>query len=91
MNEKIYAGLVNGIIGEMKKIIGPVAVTQANTVDGLAIDKKITIKRDGYEVVTRLIEKYKTIMGPVAVTIAKKGVEAILEKNPKLKVPEELR
>ncbi len=89
---EIYEILAKAIIDEVNRIVGPVAIMQANTVKGLnATTKKIQIKGDPIKIISNLIEAYKTIMGDVAITLAKRGAKAILEKNPGLKVPKELR
>ena len=90
--KKVYEKLAKAIIEEIKDVIGPVAIVQANTVKGLkASTRKIQITRDPTKVISELVDAYKTIIGDVAITIAKKGAKSILEKNPKLKVPKELR
>lgn len=86
----IYEKLTKSIIDEIKKIIGPVAITQANQVEGLAVNHKIVLKGNPQSIIQHLIEKYKSIMGPVALTLAKRGAAPLLKKS-KLKVPEELR
>jgi len=90
INMSGYEELVKAIVDEMKKIIGPVAVTQANLVDGLEFKDKVVIKGKPELVVAGLVNRYKSLVGPVAWTIAKKGVKKALEKNPRLKVPKEL-
>ncbi len=86
-----YTHLVRAIINQMRTITGPVAVTQANKVSGLSTNGKTIIHGNPQRVLNELLNKYALIMGPVAITIAKKGAAPILEKNPKLKVPNELR
>ncbi len=89
---EVYEILAKAIIDEVNRIVGPVAIMQANTVKGLkATTKKVQIKGDPIKIISNLIEAYKTIMGDVAITLAKRGAKAILEKNPGLKVPKELR
>ena len=85
-----YTKMIRSIINQMENVIGPVATTQAKRVEGLVINKKISIKGKPQNAIKDLIERYKSLMGPVALTIAKKGAKPILEKNPKLKVPKEL-
>jgi len=68
-----YKDTIKKIIKEMEKIIGPVAKTQANQVNGLHINKTITLTGDPKKIMDNLILRYKSIMGPVALTIAKKA------------------
>ena len=84
--------MAKAIIDKIGSIIGPVAIIQANTVKGLkASVKKVQIKGNSLKVISDLVNAYKTIIGDVAVTLAKKAAKPILEKNPKLKVPKELK
>ena len=89
--KKAYENMAKAIIDEIDKIIGPVAIVQANTVKGLnATTKEVKINGDNLKVISALISAYRMIMGDVAITLAKKGAAPIIEKNPKLKVPKEL-
>jgi len=90
--KKAYEELAKAIIDETNSVVGPVAIVQANTVKGLkASTKRVQITGYPLKVISGLINSYKTIIGEVAVTLAKKGLKPILEKNPKLKIPKELR
>ena len=90
--KKIYEKLAKAIIEEINSVIGPVAIVQANTVKGLkASTRKVQITGVPVKVISDLVDAYKTIIGDVAITIAKKGAKSIIEKNPKLKVPKELK
>ena len=64
---------IKKIIKEIEKIIGPVAKTQANQVNGLHINKKITLTGNHKKILNNLILRYQSIIGPVALTIAKKS------------------
>ena len=84
--------LAKAIIDEVNRIVGPVAIMQANTVKGIkATTKGVQIEGNPVKIISNLIEAYKTIMGDVAVTLAKRGASSMLKKNPKLKVPKGLR
>lgn len=90
--DRVYEELAKVIIDETKSIIVPVAIVQANTVKGLkTTTAKVQIKNTPIKVISDLINAYKTIIGDVAFTLAKKAAKPILEKNPKLKVPDELK
>ena len=86
-----YEKLVKGIVDQMQIIIGSVAVTQANKVKGLKINDGVHIHGDSAKVISRLITNHQKIIGDVALTIAAKGAKPILEKNPKLKIPDKLK
>ena len=88
----VYEKLTKAIIDETNTIVGPVAIMQANTVKGLKVSTvEVHITANPPKVISDLINAYKTIIGSVAVTLAKKAAEPILEKNPKLKIPNELK
>jgi len=90
--EKVYEKLTKAIIDETGSVIGPVAIVQANTVKGLkASTKEVHIKGNPLKIISSLVSAYKAIIGDVAVTLAKKAAKPILEKNPKLKVSNELK
>lgn len=91
MKGENYEDVAKEIVEQMKIIIGPVAVTQANLVKGLSVNKKVAIAGNGLEIIRQLVKRYKSIMGAVALTIARNAVKPLLRKNPKLVIPEELR
>lgn len=87
MNEqKIYCDIVKSIINKMKRLIGPVAITQAKMVNGLNITKnKITIKGDYNKIINEFLSRYERIIGPSFRTIAIRTTKPILKKYQKLK------
>jgi len=92
MKNAIYKKVIIAIVNQTNQIIGPVAIVQANTVKGLKVTAtgEIGIKGNPIEKIRKLIRAYEIIIGPVAITIAKNGIQKIVEKNPKLKIPKEL-
>jgi len=87
----MYKKLIESIINQTERIIGPVAIMQAKKVNGLRITTRVAIKGDPQKILKELLKNYRLIIGDSALTIAKKGAESILKNNPKLKVPNELR
>ena len=76
MKKKECTKIVEVIILEVKKLIGPVAITYANNVEGLKIKNgNVEIKRPSKEIIIELINNYKKLIGPVAITLAKKAVK----------------
>jgi len=87
-----YEKLAKAIIDRVRKVIGPVAIIQANTVKGLKASKeKVQIKGNHQKIISDLVDAYKIIMGEIGVSLAKKGAEPILQQHPRLKVPDELK
>ena len=93
MKNEIYEKIVIAIVNQTNQIIGPVAIVQANNIKGLKVTAtgEINIKGNPIKKIKQLIKAYEILIGPVAITIAKKGIQDILEKNPKLNFPEKLK
>jgi hypothetical protein len=92
MKNKIYEKMIITIVNQTAQIIGPVAIMQANNIKGLEVTAAgdISIRGNPAKKIGDLIKAYEILIGPVATTIAKRGIQKILEKNPKLKIPKEL-
>lgn len=69
--------VIKAIITEIAKIIGPVAITQANQIEGLDMSKdgKLKVKGDPEELAEELIKRYEGLIGDVARTIANKALD----------------
>jgi len=93
MKKEVYEQIIIAIVNQTNQIIGPVAIMQANNIKGLKVTAAgdVGIMGNPIEKIKKLIKAYEILIGPVATTIAKKGIQQILEKNPKLKIPKELR
>jgi len=89
MKKTVYEEIVVAIVEQIDRVIGPVAIVQANTIKGLKVTAlgDVDIKGNPVDKIKQLIKAYEVLIGPVAITIAKKGVQKILEKNPNLKIP----
>lgn len=87
-----YNEIVTATVKAVSVVVGPVAVMLANQIPGLTVSAyKSTIEGDPLKVIDELLETYKKIIGPVALTLAKHAARAILETNPGLKLPGQLR
>jgi len=93
MKDIIYEKVIIAIVNQTAQIIGPVAIMQANNIKGLKVTAAGDISLQGNPVkkIGLLVKAYDVLIGPVARTIAKKGIQKILEKNPGLKIPKELK
>lgn len=90
----IFAEMAEKIIEEQESIIGPVALEQANKVQGLKIDwskREITFEGNGTDVVERLVEQYQALFGQASVEACKEAVRGILSKLPQNQIPTLLR
>lgn len=91
--DKIYKNMIERIVYEMKYIIGDIAITQANIIDGLAVsmdDLVIKLEREPSDILEDLINRYEKIMGKTGVMLAKRAVRPILMQEKNLKVPEKI-
>ncbi len=94
MSEK-YKELIEKVVKEEKKIVKKVAITTANKkVEGLKVDDDgnvLELSENGEKVFEHLYNSYKELGFGTAKIIIKKAIKPVLEDNPDLKVPEELR
>lgn len=75
-----YELLAYGIIRFQKDIIGPVAIDQAKTVNGLVIEggaDKVKIKSDGKKVIESLVNLYANLFGNASIEVCRDVVREI--------------
>lgn len=66
----------------------------ANSIDGIQVDDDgnvLALTRDGSEIFDDLYQKYRSIGGGVAKVFTKQAIRPIMDSNPGLTVPDELR
>jgi hypothetical protein len=89
--EELISSLVKKFMVVVKK---ETIIDAANRIEGLQVSDRgdvTSLTRPGGIVFEELYNKYKLMGGGVARIFAKQAVKPILEINPGLKVPEELR
>lgn len=82
------------IIKTQEGIIGPLALEQAEQVDGLKVDwaaKTATFSGDEGTVLGKLVEQYKEFFGQTSVEVCKDAVREIMHQVPGAQVPSALR
>jgi hypothetical protein len=88
-----YEKIVEKIISEQEKIIGPIAVEQAKQVPGVIIDwSKHEVKvesSDKKRTLEEVVDKYKDLFGKVAVEVCKEALSGM--EIPKDELPDELQ
>jgi hypothetical protein len=92
--ENIYTEICSQIIREQEKIIGALAIEQADQVDGLAVNPvtyHCVVTGDGSKVINDLIEQYRDFFGHAAVEVCKEAASKFLTKLPANETPELLR
>ena len=80
-----YEQIVQKIIKEQEKVIGPLAVDQAKKVHGIKVDasnQSITLDGDKMEVVQDLVKQYEHLFGKIAIEVCKEALKSMnLQKN----------
>jgi len=92
--ENIYTEICSQIIKEQEKIIGALAIEQANQVTGLTVDPATyhcTVSGDGSVVIDDLIEQYRDFFGHAAVEVCKEAASRFISKLPTEELPSSLR
>lgn len=90
----LYAQIAGKIIKQQESIIGPVAVEQAESVDGLEVDwakQTVTIKGDGKKIIESLVERYKDLFGQISVEVCKEASSKLISQLADTEQPESLR
>ena len=90
----IFGQIVEHIIKEQEKIIGPIALEQARKVQGLSVDmQKNEVKFTGSqkEIIESLIEQYKHLFGQASVEVCKDAARSFIPQMPKDQIPSQLQ
>ncbi len=86
----VYGKVVERIIIEQEKIIGPIALEQAKKVPGLSVDlqkHEVKIEGDQKEILQKLVEQYQHLFGQASVEVCKDAVRDIIKQAPSDKIP----
>ena len=89
----IYALLAARIIKEQQIIIGPLALAQAQKVNGLSAPNAddIKIQGNGKEVLENLVEQYEKFFGQTSVEVCKQAIEPMADKLSPNQLPDILK
>ena len=90
----IFAQIVEKIVREQEKIIGPIALEQARKVQGLSVDmQKNEVKFTGSqkEIIESLIEQYKHLFGQASVEVCRDAAKNFISKMSKDQIPSQLQ
>jgi len=80
MKKEDCIAIVEAIVKEMKKLIGPVAITHANNIKELKINDDGTVAILGKcnrKIILELVKNYEELIGPVALTISREAVKRL--------------
>lgn len=86
----IYTDLAEKIIQAQERVIGPLAIEQAQKVHGLTIDwtkKEVTIQGNSSTVLEQLVKQYEHLFGQTSVEVCKDAVKGMIDDVPKDQVP----
>lgn len=87
----IFAQIADKIIKEQEVIIGPIALEQAQKVEGLKIDEakhQVSINGDGKIILENLIKQYEKLFGPASILVCKDAVKNLIGQAPKDQIPQ---
>ena len=90
---EVYSQIATKIIEQQESIIGPVAIEQAKSVNGLKInwDKHEVVATGGSSVIDRLVDKYKELFGKISVEVCKEASAKLVSQLPPDQRPESLK
>lgn len=89
----IFGKLVEKIIVEQENIIGPLALEQAQSVPGLAVDMKkhkVEFQGDKKRILEALVKKYENLFGRASVEVCKDAVKNLITQIPPDQLPQVL-
>ncbi len=73
-----YEQIVERIIKEQEKVIGPLAVDQARKVSGISINasnQSITLNGDKKGIVEELVKQYEYLFGKISIEVCKEALK----------------
>lgn len=94
MHDDIYSRMIIEIIAVQEAIMGPLAIEQANSVEGLTVDwssKTANISTDPQKVIEGLINKYRVLFGDTSVEVSREAVSNLIRELSAQEVPSILR
>jgi hypothetical protein len=91
----IYEEMLTEIIKVQARIIGHgLALHLARDVKGMVINEEgrvVSFGGDPVSVMREVVQRYRKVERDVAITLAKKAIKPLLDGNPDLEIPAELK
>lgn len=91
----IFAKIAVKIIEEQEAIIGPVAIEQANEVEGLTVNWEnrhtVEIAGDRAGVIDELVNQYQQLFGQISVEVSKEAASSLVGQLQPNQLPESLK
>lgn len=94
MNNTDLVTLVRAIVSGQKQIIGPMAVDEANKVQGVAISKNldsIELKGEGDHLLENLVHQYEKLFGLASIEACREAVKKVLPSITNTHLPDFLK
>jgi hypothetical protein len=90
-----YEDLISSLVKKFMTVVKKETIIDAtNAIEGIQITEDgnvASLTRDGDVVFDEIYQKYKAMGGGVATIFAKQAIKPVIESNPGLTVPDELR
>jgi hypothetical protein len=84
-----YEEIIKSIIKSQMAIIGPMAVDEANKIEGLQIDNKVEkiqlSAASPEKAIRNLVEQYASLFGSISIEVSKEAINAVI-KNKQLNI-----
>ncbi len=90
----VYAKIAQNIIEQQELIIGPVAVEQAQLVEGLLVDwskRAVSFTINPATVINNLVKQYKELFGQISVEVCKEAASKFAQQLTPEQLPESLK
>ncbi len=90
MDQEVYNQIAEAIILQQEQIIGPIAIDQAELVNGLTIDwskHNVDIAGNGAQAIDSLVEQYRELFGEIAVQACKDSASRYLSELQPEQIP----
>jgi ribosomal protein L17 len=90
-----YEDLISSLVKKFMTVVKKETIIEAaNAIEGLQVNDSgdvVSLTRPGSVVFEEIYQKYKSMGGGVARIFAKQAIKQIIESNPGLTIPDELR
>jgi hypothetical protein len=84
----VYNTIILAIVKDQEKIIGPMALNEANSVKGLQLSDDynlVTISGDPEKVANELVSNFKALFGNASIEIMKESINKAMQQNPSMR------
>ena len=74
-----FEKVLEAIINEQKEVIGPIALQQAGTIEGIKVDGQsvVIVGKDPKKVLENLVKSYAELFGRASIELSKEAVHEV--------------